>query len=281
MRSIWGYRWAARIDMMTHLGGGTPLPARIQSPEELELDRKRAALAALESELVERELELSTLEGELGVFEAEYLRVVGRRYAELDELRAGIAEARAACQPHDDATQQAASEARKTADASAAHAGHRAREEPGPPFDPPLALKGLYRSLARKLHPDLASTDEERTRRHQWMAKVNDAYQREDTDTLKSLFADWNASPESVSGQGIPSELIRVIRQIAQMRQRLDSISRAIQVLQGGELYALYQKCKARSSAGGGNLLEEIAGRLDDQIAAARHELAALEPEAP
>ena len=265
--------------MMTHLGGGSSLPARVRSPEELELDRKRATLAALEIELIERELELSTLEGELAVFEAEYLRVVGRRYAELDELRAGIAEARAARQPHDDATRQTASEARKSADASAAHAGHRAREERGPPFDPPLALKGLYRSLARKLHPDLASTDEERARRHQWMAKVNDAYKREDTDALKSLFADWDASPESVSGTGIPSELIRVIRQVAQMRKRLDSISRAIQALQGGELYALYQKCKARS-AQGGNLLEEMAGRLGDQIAAARLELAAVESEA-
>ena len=43
--------------------------------------------------LIERELELSTLEQELASFEAEYLRVVGVRYADLDELRARIKEA--------------------------------------------------------------------------------------------------------------------------------------------------------------------------------------------
>ena len=44
--------------------------ARVQSPEELELDLKRAELAALEQELVERELALSTLQQQLAAFEA-------------------------------------------------------------------------------------------------------------------------------------------------------------------------------------------------------------------
>ena len=266
---------------MTNMGEGQSLPAEVQSPEEHELARKRAELAALESKFVERALDLSTLKGQLGAFEAEYFRVVGCRYAELDELRARIAEALAARQPHDDATQQVASEARKTAESSAAQAGHGTTQEPAPPpFDPPATLKALYRTLARKLHPDLAPTDDERARRHQWMAKVNDAYQREDADTLKSLFVNWEASPESVSGTGIPSELVRVIRQIAQVRRRLDNISRVIEGLQAGELYALRQKCNARSDAGG-SLLEDMAARLDSEIAAAREDLGILEAEAP
>ena len=262
------------------MGGGTSLPARIQSPEELELGRKRAELAALESELVERELELSTLEGELGAFEAEYLRVVGRRYVVLDELQARIAEAWAAREPHDAAAQQAAAEARETAEASAAQAEHRTTQEAVPPFDPPVALKTLYRVLARKLHPDLGSSDEERARRHQWMAKVNDAYRRADADTLKSLFADWEASPESVSGTGVPSELVRVIRQIVQVRRRLDESGRVIEGLKAGALHALRLKCNARSDEGG-NRLEEMAARLDSEIAAVREQLATLEGEAP
>ena len=66
---------------------------RARSPEERELALKRTELTGLESELVERELELSTLQQELAVFEAQYLRVVGRRYATLDDIHARISEA--------------------------------------------------------------------------------------------------------------------------------------------------------------------------------------------
>ena len=94
------------------------------------------------------------------------------------------------------------------------------------------------------------------------------------------MLSDWEASPESVAGDGVSSDLDRVIRQIAQVRRRLDDISRDVQVLQAGDPYALYQKCNKRSAAGG-SLLEEMTVSLDEQIAAARQDLAALETEAP
>lgn len=66
-------------------------PLETRTPEERELDRKRAELAELESELIERELDLSTLEQDLAAFRADYLRIVGRRYATLDDIKARIA----------------------------------------------------------------------------------------------------------------------------------------------------------------------------------------------
>ena len=63
---------------------------RTQSPEERELELKRAELAALEQELVERELDLSTLQQALAKFERDYLRIVGRRYATLDAINARV-----------------------------------------------------------------------------------------------------------------------------------------------------------------------------------------------
>jgi hypothetical protein len=65
---------------------------RRQTPEERELENKRARLAALEVELAQRELDLATLKAELQTFEARYLREVGVFYAELDEIEAEIAE---------------------------------------------------------------------------------------------------------------------------------------------------------------------------------------------
>ena len=59
------------------------------------LRQKRVVLAELERDVVERELDLSTLQRTLVAFEAKYVRIVGTRYAILDDLNAKIAEAEA------------------------------------------------------------------------------------------------------------------------------------------------------------------------------------------
>src|SRR5277367_835399 len=69
------------------------------NPEEQELARKRDEQAAIESELAERELRSANLRAELGAFERQYLHHVGSRYAELDELKAAVAERLAQEQP--------------------------------------------------------------------------------------------------------------------------------------------------------------------------------------
>jgi len=78
------------------------------TPEEEELDRKKAVLVGLEAQLADRELELASFRADLIHFEKRYLQTVGRRYATLDELKAQIAEARARQDPdRQDARDQA------------------------------------------------------------------------------------------------------------------------------------------------------------------------------
>ena len=64
----------------------------LRTPEEEELKHKLEELALLEAELAEKELELATLTAELQALDSRYLRVVGRRFAQLDQLNAEIAE---------------------------------------------------------------------------------------------------------------------------------------------------------------------------------------------
>jgi hypothetical protein len=66
---------------------------RTQTPEERELAAKNDDLAALKIQLAQRELEFATLRGELRAFEQRYLRIVGVKFAEIDDLEAQIAEA--------------------------------------------------------------------------------------------------------------------------------------------------------------------------------------------
>jgi hypothetical protein len=65
---------------------------QLSSPEADELEKKRVELAELESQLADRELELAALRLEFSIFQKDYLRTVGRRYAELDEIEAKLAE---------------------------------------------------------------------------------------------------------------------------------------------------------------------------------------------
>jgi len=77
---------------------------RQQALEEREFDAKRAQLAALEAELTQRELDLATARAELDALHSRYVRIVGVKFAELDELQAQIAEAQARRNPQDAAT---------------------------------------------------------------------------------------------------------------------------------------------------------------------------------
>src|SRR5579875_3083911 len=76
-------------------------------PEERELARKRNEQERLEAELAECELRLETLRGELRALESRYLNLVGAGYAELDEVRAQLAERLAAEEPGNERLERA------------------------------------------------------------------------------------------------------------------------------------------------------------------------------
>src|SRR5882724_9071208 len=112
-----------------------------RTPEERELEKKRSELAILEEELAQCELALTTLQSELRAFEIRYLRVVGVRYAELDELEAQIAETQAHLSPQDARLQEHASQARTQAQESAQTVGDRPELGQSDTFQPSERLK--------------------------------------------------------------------------------------------------------------------------------------------
>ena len=214
------------------------------TPEQEELEKKKAELAALETELAEKELNLVTFQAELGSFENEYMRVIGIRYTELDRIEAQIEEYIAFLESDRD-------------------------------FKPSLELKKLYREVAKKIHPDLATDDEERQRRQELMAEANIAYENGNLEKLKSILQDWENSPESIKGEGISFELIRIIRQIAQSRDRLKSIQLEITTLEQTELFQLKTKIIEAEKVGQ-DLLADMANELDKQINSAMKKLKEL-----
>jgi hypothetical protein len=87
-------------------------------------------------------------------FEARYLRIVGPRYAELDELEAQIAEAIARLDPRDEHAQAEADRARSQADESAEASQSARHGSETCKFAGSEVLKKLRREAARLIHPD-------------------------------------------------------------------------------------------------------------------------------
>lgn len=260
--------FAARIVRMN-----TNLTRR-QTPEERELIKKLAELTTLETALAQRELDLATLHAELRAFERRYIHIVGVRYAELDEIEARIAEALAQFNPRDSQAQQRASQARSRAEESSQTAGLVEKQKGSTEFRPSDRLKKLYREIAKRIHPDLANDEEDRVRRHKLMAEANRAYEDGDEARLIAILREWDMSPESITGDGLGADLVRVIRKIALVEERLRAIETEAAKLKQSDLYQLSTEVQ-KAAREDRDLLAAMAEQLDRQMTAARTRLAA------
>jgi hypothetical protein len=246
------------------------------TPEEEELAAKREELARLEAQLADQELLLASLKAELAAFEGLYLRRVGVLYAELDEWNSRLAELRAEQAGTPEAKTEAA-EARTQAEEaySAAH-GEAAEVQP---FTSSPGLKKLYREAARRVHPDTATDEADRARRERLMKEVNAAYATGDEDALRRILAGLDTSPDAVQGSGIGADLIRVLRQLKQIRDRIAAIE--LEVTRLSETDLAHLKAKAEAAANEGrDLLAEMASRVEVRVNALREKVDATLEEA-
>ncbi|MFI5126175.1 MAG: J domain-containing protein [Candidatus Acidiferrales bacterium] len=245
-------------------------------PEERELARKRAEQERMEAELAECELRLASIRGELGALERRYLKLVGLPYAELDELRAQVAERMAAEDPENERLQRAAREARLRADESRNAASVKESEETKH-FSPTPELKRAYREVAKHIHPDLTTNDADRARRQELMAEANEAYQQGDEARLAKILDTYESSPETVEGEGPGAELIRVIRKLSLMKNRLGEIEIEAQKFFNSDLYLLKVQMEEAHEQGR-DLLAEMAEKVRKRIADCKERLEVFAP---
>jgi len=236
------------------------------TPEEIELEKKRAELIIMEEELALQEMDLTTLQVSLEDLRRRYLRIVGIKLAQLDGIEAQIAEILARLEPKNEEARKEADRSHAQAQESADATGSIAAEEyEAEPFKPSEELKQLYRDLAKKIHPDLAPDEKAREKRHRFMQEVNQAYAERNVERLRSLLHDWESSPDSVSGEGTGAELIRIIRQIARVHSRIEAISKEMDKLKESEIYILKLKID-EAQDNGQDLLSDMASEVDGQI---------------
>lgn len=259
------------------------MDARIKkpdSPEENELELKRAELASLSELLAEKELELASLRSSLLHFEHRYLMQAGIKYVELDEINAQIAEKIARQNPKDTDLKEESKRARETANSTAkefsSHEIPKEKEEElSKEFKPSEDIKKLYRQIAIKIHPDRATGEKEKEHQTKLMAEVNDAYADGDIERLRQILQEWESSPESVIGEGIAVDLVRMIRSVSQIKGRLKTIEKEIETIKETEMYKMMMQVQEAEESGR-DLLKELADKIDSDIQLAKEKLEGL-----
>jgi len=243
------------------------------TPEEIELNKKRRVLERLKDRLADREEEMADMRGELARFEARYKMEVGRLYADLDEIEAKIAEEEYKLVPDDEEIKKKAEELRRRAEESAAN-NQNGENCPGK-WSPTPEAKKPYHNLARIIHPDLALDIQEKEKRHGLMAKLNEAYSAGDQAQLNKLVEDFKNSPDIVQGDSVGDDLVRTIRQTAQVKSRLKELKDERSAAERSELFVLLEKVNA-DVAEGRDLLKHMAARTETAIKKSERRLANL-----
>ena len=173
--------------------------------------------------------------------------------------------------PSDEAARQRTADARTKATESAGAAGAAEQATHVIGFTPSEDLKKLYREIAQRVHPDLATDAADRAKRNKVMADVNRAYAAGDEAKLRAILNQWETSPDAVTGDGIGAELVRTIRKIHQVEERLSAIAVEISSLNGSELSVLKVKADAERMSGR-DMLSDMAEQLEGQLRALRQQ---------
>ncbi len=246
---------------------------QILSPQAEELQAKRRELAQLRKNLADMELQLSTEKAELNLFEVRYQKVVGAMYAEMDIVKAQVLSLASKLYPNAETFREEAESAREQArEHSEKETKEKDPTDSQKEFKPPENLKKLFRKVAKKIHPDLSSSPEERKKRHDLMAKLNQAYDKLDEEGIRAILNEWEAEGYSDNAMDLGEQLVLVVRQLAQVRGRLYSISEELEELELSEMFQLKINIEEARKEGR-DLLQEIADDIEEKINKAKGQI--------
>jgi hypothetical protein len=248
--------------------------------EDSEDERRAGEYLQAEEELAQVEAELLETRALLGAFVVEHDRLVKPLYAELNGLEAEIADIRAgrvgsAGRREDVGDGGGGSRDRTWRSESGTYSAGPRRAAPQPSAD----AKKIYRKLARRSHPDLATSDQDRAVREVFMARVNNAYARGDVNALSTLTAEWDGAQPSSGPGGRPTRPTRARwtpSMSVDVLSRLAAAKTELLVLKTTGLGGILFDSAAGDMADALRRLEAVADEVRDRIAERRAALNAL-----
>jgi hypothetical protein len=99
----------------------------------------------------------------------------------------------------------------------------------------------IYRELAKRFHPDLASNDKERTRRTELMLRINVAYSDRDLLALQQIAKQAESVDPVFAALTSKERLSWARRVIARLDVQIDDLSSQLELLQRSETYSIWK----------------------------------------
>ena len=232
-------------------------------PHDPDLENLRARSSELEAANDERRAEVAKVEADLASFKIRYRADVGLLHEELDRLELALAEA------------ELGELSKRTDIPDAASAPADTDRIEAPPRLTSDAVRKLFRDVAKAIHPDLASDDLARDRRHSLMIEANKAYAMGDEEQLRLILQAWERSPEAVQGSDAEAMRSRLIRRIAQIEEHLITLDATLAELKASPMFQLKAMID-EEAAKGKDLVKDMVRRLKRDILVATNRLDAM-----
>jgi hypothetical protein len=134
-------------------------------------------------------------------------------------------------------------------------------------------LKHLYRELAKRFHPDLADSEEDRARRNGIMAEVNTAYAREDLNALKEMLERYEWVEAEARAETWTDKIEALDKEDRRLDRLLADLKQSLAEIEGSGAFQLWQSVQ-QAAEQGRDLLEELCADLDWEIERRLDELA-------
>lgn len=257
--------------------------AALETPEERRL---RVRVERLRAEVTEAAAELEELRATLGAFEARYEARIGVLIVELDRVNVENARLQRTITALLESTEDvehieaaierefAAEQARieqEFRDASGAGRHAAALAEPPPP-DLARAVREQYRKLARRFHPDVAITDDQRAHNEAAMKRINEAMEANDLDMLGVLEASLPSRTSDMPHGSTRARIHWATSEIARLEQVLTRTIGRMAAVKSSSVYELWSRTEHDPGT-----LDRLERDIAEEIALARMQSRALE----
>lgn len=149
-----------------------------------------------------------------------------------------------------------------------------------PHGEPSLDLKRLFREVAKRFHPDLATDGTNYQERAKYMVEANRAYRAGDAEALQRILDDADYRDTRLEfSEDVGTELVRVIRQISRGRARLSEIDMELNRIRESELALLMTNARDAQQLGR-DLIVELSAKISAKIRVARKRYETLQENA-
>jgi len=236
------------------------------------LTQLRLAVEVARRELIEAEAELTDQRTDIAAFEFEYEAKIGVLLFHLEQVEAELQEYLDRIKERRNekifgvAYSSVEDQFRKTWQSSSTVTSPKKKIHVNQSTE--AQIKKLYRQLARRYHPDLASDDAEREYRTEMMTAVNDAYAARSLAELMILAKELDSGGQvEAGGGGTAVDMIKALEEeLTRCHRRLRQIDLDMQGLYTHPLVKLSTEVKFGKQQGR-DILAEMVAEIENKIA--------------